>query len=348
MFQTNFSSLISFNAVTTQSSEITFPVISGIGAVVKSTMPLKVSSCAVLSLEKKTPGFVVVFLKASRKPFRWWGYGILIAKVHHPICHLPGRRPKLFIFQDSSTDYPGVGRRLKTPTGILTSWRSVPVDPGPRPGWSAPPAESGGSDARGPAQPADQAPEPRPLTEPALGGSGGRSDRGARRSPAAARAGARRRSWPPHRPIGRRSKRARVVTGIKWVTRPSGSRARALGAADSACPRAQPPARGRPGVAPPPLRVAGPAAPPCPAGNPGSPRTLPAGPAERDFQELRARLAPRSRPQLPPPGLVVAAAPLAPGPTRRPQRPPASLPCGRLRLRLPPSLPPNRDSDRGD
>lgn len=168
-----------------------------------------------------------------------------------------------------------------------------------------------------------------------------------RRSPAAARAGARRRSWPPHRPIGRRSKRARVVTGIKWVTRPSGSRARALWAAESACHRAQPPARGRPGVPHPHPRVAGPAAPPCPAGNPGSPRTLPAGPAERDSGELRARLAPRSRPQLPPPGLVAAAVPLAPGPTRRPPRPPASSPCGRLRLRLPPS-PRTGTLDRGD
>lgn len=78
----NFSSLISFKAVTTQSSEITFPVISGIGAVVKSTTPLKVSY-AVLSLEKKTRGFVV-FLKASRKRFRWWGYGILLTKNPPP------------------------------------------------------------------------------------------------------------------------------------------------------------------------------------------------------------------------------------------------------------------------
>lgn len=93
------------------------------------------------------------------------------------------------------------------------------------------PAQSLEPDARSRALPGARAQEPRPLTEPdqerrrpPLG------PRTAVRGSGAGRAGVPRRSWPPRRPIGRRSKRAQVVTGIKWVTRPSGSPATALSA----------------------------------------------------------------------------------------------------------------------
>lgn len=100
-------------------------------------------------------------------------------------------------------------------------------------------ARSPESDTKSRALPRDGTPEPRPLTEPARGRQ--RRPLGLRtaaRGPGAGRAGVPRRSWPPRRPIGRCSKRARVVTGIKWVTRPSGSPAKALSAPS---PRLSPP-----------------------------------------------------------------------------------------------------------
>lgn len=205
----------------------------------------------------------------------------------------------------------------------------VPGEPGPHPERPAPQAERGPArctrlklDARGPAQPADRAPEPRPLTEPALGGGSGRSDRGSRRAPVAARAGARPRSWPPQRPIGRRSKRARVVTGIKWVTRPSGSRARALSAADSACPalhRAQSQARSG-------LSGPGPRNPP----RPPAPQVTPAAPGHLAQAPLSATPWSFALYASPDPGrgsrLPVWPPPPAPAPAPNPHAAPRALP----------------------
>ncbi|XP_078222200.1 uncharacterized protein LOC144581689 [Callithrix jacchus] len=167
-------------------------------------------------------------------------------------------------------------RNLQTPAAVTGSGKRRCREE-EKPSASPPtlePARSLESDARSRALPRNGTPEPRPLTEPALGRQ--RLPLGLRtaaRGPGAGRAGVPRRSWPPRRPIGRRSKRARVVTGIKWVTRPSGSPAKAFSAPSPGIPRLPAAEMGRSSGRPQAtLPRHAPQSRPCPAGNPSCPR----------------------------------------------------------------------------
>lgn len=188
------------------------------------------------------------------------------------------------------------------------------------------PAQRLESDARSSAFPGDPAPEPRPLTEPAHGRRRPPLGlRAAARGPGAGRAGVPRRSWPSRRPIGRRSKRARVVTGIKWVTRPSGSPAKALSApalrlSPPLCRSNRPQPKGA-------LRPPDPAAHPNPTPAPQVTPAVPKGPSdgaglhpnsrEKTLSSDKQNLGFSASPPLPwppPPGPTHTALPLPPLP----------------------------------
>jgi hypothetical protein len=115
----------------------------------------------------------------------------------------------------------------------------------------------------------------------------------------AARAGVPRRSWPPQRPIGRRSKRAQVVTGIKWVTRPSGSRATVLSVPGPAVATAQPLEAGAARAATPtPTRPPGRAVHPDPARAPQVTPAVPEDPsAPAGLRPTPEKIQPRARRQ---------------------------------------------------
>lgn len=133
--------------------------------------------------EKGNTGVCCCRLEGSKKAFQVvGGHRIRISKTQNLICHLPGQGPKLFIFQDSADLNPGRLGRQKTPPGE-SKLRGATY-------WPSQDHVQGGQlrkqravGRRGPcaARRTKQAPEPRPLTEPALGGRGSRSDRGARR-----------------------------------------------------------------------------------------------------------------------------------------------------------------------